>query len=760
MGSRATASLHPDIESLLLQVESESRTHLLEHEVYTVLASAGICVPAHRFVTAADQVDESLCVELPSERAIVKIVSPDILHKSEAGGVVACANTPKAVREAVATVLRASHAAVPHASLRGALIVERIQFEPGFGREVLAGFRHDPAYGPVVVLGVGGLDTEYLLAALHPQRARAIRAAEWLDRDAAKAMLRGSAIHAALCGGLRSTGGKAVIEEDRLSDLAVSLAQLAQRLSGFDPVNGLGLAELEANPCVASADGRVVAIDGLARLHRPLPLPAPRQVDGLRQLLVPESAVVIGASAEAVNSGRIILRNLVQGGGVPRDRIWVIHPRAESIDGCRAFRSPADLPEPADLAVVAVPADRGADKVVIDLIEGRRARTVTLISGGFGETEGGKQAEARMRTTIERAHREPDGGVLVNGGNCLGIISVPGGYNTFFLPPYKLPFNDAPGQNVASISQSGAYLVCQISNLDRAIRPRYAISFGNQMDVSVSDYLEHLEQDRFVRVFAVYLEGFRRGDGRRFLDISRRIIADGRTVLFYKAGRTPEGRNAAASHTASAVGDYDVSRELVSSVGVIDCVTLDMFEDYLMTFSFLADRPVTGRRIAVISNAGFECTAAADKLYGLQIADLAPQTRERLRDLLPPGIVDVHNPLDTTPITPTEMYAGCVEALLDDPNVDALVLAGVPATPYLENLARGEGHGEDIAHESSLPSRLIRIFQASRKPMVFSVDSGALYEACVQMMKRAGLPCFRKVDRATRALAAFVGTNR
>ena len=313
---------------------------------------------------------------------------------------------------------------------------------------------------------------------------------------------------------------------------------------------------------------------------------------------------------------------------------------------------------------------------------------------------------------------------------------------------------------MASISQSGAYLVTQISNLDRAVRPRYAISFGNQVDLTVSDYLEYLERDPEVRVFAVYLEGFRRGDGRRFLEIAGRLVSSGRNVLLYKSGRTREGRAAASSHTAAVVGDYEVSRELVRSVGVLDCVTLDMFEDYLMTFSFLADRPASGKRVAVLSNAGFECTAAADKLYGLELAELSPSTRRRLGELLPPGIVDVHNPVDTTPVTPTDRYAGCVEALLEDPGVDGLVVASVAATPYLENLARGEGHREDIARESSLPSRLIRIFRESGKPMVFSVDSGPLYEECVQMMKRSGLPCFRKVDRATRALAAFLGTFR
>lgn len=760
MNQSVSAAPYDAVRMLLRQAEKENRSQLLEHEVYTLLASAGVDIPAHRFVATPEQVDDKLCVALGSDDVFVKVVSTDILHKSDVGGVVACANTRKDVRDAVARVLDAARRGAPDAVLRGALVVEMVHFESGLGREVLAGFRHDPAFGPVIVVGPGGLDTEYLLAALEPERARAIRAVSGLDRKTALAMLRGTLVHAALCGALRSGRETTRLSEEQLVQLVLSLAALAGRHAGFEPELGLGIAELEVNPFVSTVDGRLVALDGLARLQRPRPCAPPRPVARLRQLLEPRSAVVIGASAESVNSGRIILRNLVQGGGLPRDRVWVIHPRAATIDGCRAFATPGDLPEPADLAVVAVPADRGADRVVVDLVEGRHARTMTLISGGFGETERGKEAEARMRTAIETAHREPDGGVLVNGGNCLGIISVPGGYNTFFLPPYKLPFNDAPGQNVASISQSGAYLVCQISNLDRAIRPRYAISFGNQMDVTVSDYLQYLEGDPQVEVFAVYLEGFRRGDGQRFLDVAGRIVASGRTVLLYKAGRSPEGRTAAASHTASAVGDYEVSRELVRSVGVIDCITLDMFEDYLMTFSFLAERREAGKRIAVLSNAGFECTAAADKLYGLELAELAPSTRERLRNLLPEGIVDVHNPVDTTPITPTDLYAGCVEALLDDPNVDALVLAGVPATPYLENLSRGEGHGEDIARESSLPSRLIRIFHASRKPMVFSIDSGALYEACVQMMKRAGLPCFRKVDRATRALAAFGGTYR
>ena len=495
---------------------------------------------------------------------------------------------------------------------------------------------------------------------------------------------------------------------------------------------------------VAADDGRLVALDGLARLHRPEALPPARPVAELKRLLTPKSAVVVGASAEGLNPGRIILRNLVEGGGVPRERIWAIHPRAAEIEGCRAFASLADLPEPADLAIVSVAADRGADQVVQEIVEKRRARTVTLIAGGFGETEGGREAEGRIRAALAESHRAPDGGVLLNGGNCLGIISLPGRYNTFFIPPHKLPVRDGPGRGLASVSQSGAYLVSQISNLDGVVQPRYAISFGNQMDVTVSDYLAYLEGDPGTRVFAVYLEGFQRGDGERFLDAVRRITASGRHVLFYKAGRTREGSAAAASHTASAVGDYEVCEELARAAGAVVASSLDQFEDDVTTFALLDGRLAAGRRVAVLSNAGFEATAAADTLHGMELADLAAPTRGALAALLParhrgrpqPG---GRHAGDARP----EKYVAIARALAEDPGVQALVVAGVPATPFLDSLGRGEGHREDVEGEQGLATLLARVFRDTTKPVVFSVDSGALYDPLVAAMRRAGLPTFR-----------------
>jgi acyl-CoA synthetase (NDP forming) len=760
----AGAGLSP-APAVLASAEAAGRGVLLEHEAYALLASAGIAVPRRRLVASPEAVDAALCEAVGADEAVVKVASPDLLHKSDVGGVAFCRNEPAFVRETVTGVLAAVRAAAPGARVEGALVVERVRFRSGTGREVLASFRHDPAFGPVVVIGVGGLDTEALLGALRPSRARAMLAAEGLTREAARAALRGTLVHDALAGRLRSSRGRPG-DPERLVDLALALARLAVDTAGFAPTGGLGLAELEVNPLVAAEDGRLVALDGLGRLHRPGPLAPSRPVAELRRLLVPRSAVVVGASAEGMNPGRIILRNLVEGGGIPRERIWAVHPRSAEIDGCRAFPSLAALPEPADLAIVSVAADRGADAVVREIVEQRRASTVTLIAGGFGETERGREAEARIRAALVASRRDPDGGVLLNGGNCLGIVSVPGRYNTFFIPRHKLPLEVAPedgpgeerrpGSGLASVSQSGAYLVTQVSNLRGVLRPRYAISFGNQMDVTVADYLDYLEGDPGARVFAVYLEGFQRGDGQRFLEAVRRITAGGRAVVLYKAGRTREGSAAAASHTASAVGDYEVCEELARAAGAVVADSLDQFEDDTATFALLDGRPVRGRRVAVLSNAGFEATAAADALFGLELAELTAATRARLAALLPPGIVDVHNPADTTPITPTDKYAAIAEAMAEDEGVDALVVAGVPATPFLNSLGSGEGHREDAAGPDGLATLLAGVFCATSKPVVFSVDAGALYDPLVAAMRARGLPTFRRVDRATRALARFV----
>ena len=341
------------------------------------------------------------------------------------------------------------------------------------------------------------------------------------------------------------------------------------------------------------------------------------------------------------------------------------------------------------------------------------------------------------------------------GGNCLGIVSRDQ-YNTFFLPEYKLPFRAGRGDNLAMVSQSGAYLVTFASNYDGIIQPRASISFGNQMDLSCADFLLHFLADERVDVMAFYVEGFQAGDGARFVAAAAEARRRGKRVLVFKAGKTARGAQAAASHTASLAGDYAVAAACLRAVGVVVAETLDEFEDLIKTFTLLAGKSARGDRVGIISNAGFECSTVMDQLGTLRLATFDAATRRLLDEVLP-GYAHRDNPIDCTPMTGTDAFARSTEAILASSEVDLAVISSVPVTPALDNLEPDPlgGHGENIYADRSQPKRLIEIMSASAKPAVVVIDSGRIYDAAAVMIERAGIPVFRKIDRAARALTAF-----
>ena len=310
------------------------------------------------------------------------------------------------------------------------------------------------------------------------------------------------------------------------------------------------------------------------------------------------------------------------------------------------------------------------------------------------------------------------GGPVLVGANSMGIRSQPGRYDTTFLPDSKLPMSASPPAPIAFISQSGAFYGAKGGKLGFA--PRYAISVGNQTDLTLGDYLMYLKDDSDVEIFAVYAEGFRPLDGPRFLAAAREITAAGRTIVLYRAGRTPEGARASAGHTASIAGDYAVCRELATQAGVIVCETTADFEDMVKLSVLLGSRPAAGRRLGAISNAGFECVSMADHATNLRLATLTESTVAGLRSLLKEyrldGVVDVRNPVDVTPIMPDAPFERAVRLVLEDDNVDVGLVGCVPLTGALQTLVPGDGHSEDIYAYDSVVMRLVRLKGQVRVP--------------------------------------------
>lgn len=746
------------VTAILDSAASEGRTQLLEHEVYQILGEAGFDTPRWRLWEGEPGSSlppdvRSFLDTLSSDSVVLKIVSPQILHKTDVGGLAFVPRQEAALAEAARKIWAETGRRSSEADRRGLLVIERVASLSGtIAAETLLSLKQDPAFGPVIVLGLGGLLTEWYGrlaggASTLVLRPGAMREALALAVDAMPALallFRPSRLHPT-----------PPLDLERTAERLEALGRLARRFSRSDATSPHTLEELEMNPMLLTSDGRWVAVDGVGSFSGSKLQAAARPLRKVGNLLEPRSCVVIGASAKGMNPGRIILRNLKSSDGVAYGHLYAVHPKEATIDGIPCVRTLEELPEKIDLAVVAIPAE-GARDAIREIAEKELAHSIILIPGGFAET-GKRGLEGEIIDAIEASRSKPDGGVVLVGGNCLGIVSKRQ-YNTFFLPHYKLPFHDAPGDDLAVISQSGAYLVTLSSNYDGIIFPRASISYGNQMDLTVSDFLEYYLDVEPVKVIGCYIEGFKPLDGERFVLLAREARSRGKRVIAFKAGKTPLGAQAAQSHTASLAGDYAVARSLLCQAGVIVAETLNMLEDYIKIFTLLADRmPKTrGRRVAVISNAGFECATVMDRLYNLELAAFSPATKTKLGACLP-DIAHADNPIDATPMATTRQFIAATEAMLADPGVDAVLVSPVPVTPALDNLAPDliGAHSENMYAQHSLPQELLRVFRGTEKPIVLAVDSGRLYDDFVTLLQRNGLPAWRKIDRASRALSAL-----
>ncbi len=748
-----------ELETARERAGRHDRWRLNEPEVYALLDMVGLAhgpalwlPPNADAAECASWAEGAVAMAGRDGRLLVKVVGREILHKSDAGGVtivrLADAADPAAAVRGVAEDVLAAVAAAGHgADCEGVLACGFVPHGANTpGQELLLSLRQDPAFGPVVVVGVGGTLTEWYGRGTGG-RSTVVFPARALDRRVVAETIEAHPLLALVCRPSRLYATPPVATADLVAAV-VAVAGLGAALAA-DAGADVTLEELEINPLVASG-GTLVALDGVGLAARPPVLPVARPLGKIGPLLAPRSAVVMGVSARGSNPGRIILDNLRRSAGPVRERLWVVHPKETEIDGVPCVPSCAALPQKCDLAVVAIPAD-GARDAISELVKTDRAESIILIPGGFAEA-GHADLAAEIEQVLADAHAARGGGPVLVGGNCLGIVSRDQ-YNTFFLPLSKLPFQPGRGENLAIVSQSGAYLVTFASNYDGLVYPRASISYGNQMDLTVSDFLWHFVDVPEVTVVACYIEGFRPGDGARFLAAIRAARARGKQVVVFKAGKTALGAKAAASHTASLAGDYAVARACLHAAGATVAESLDEFEDFIKIFTLLAGRPVRGRRVGVLSNAGFECSTVTDALGELELATFDPATRARLDACLPP-FAHRDNPVDATPMTATPAYAAATAAILDCPDVDVAILSAVPATPALDTLAAGPGHDEDVEGDASLATAWIRAFDASEKPAVCVVDSGRIYDPLCRRLESAGVPVFRKIDRAARALAA------
>jgi acyl-CoA synthetase (NDP forming) len=769
------------INSIFWEAEKDGRKFLLEHEVYQILQEVGIRTPPCLFVPKGQELRAEVLMNLKGDSVVVKVVAPVIVHKTDVGGI----RFVKKNNTEIDTVCKAMLNEIPSKyhdwsqkftgsskegilsikeiedQIKGFLICEVIQYDKsGFGTELLMGIRNTTDFGPAVTMGVGGVEIEYLSARIKEGKAVSIGSPHILRKKDILRILKPLAVYDKLVGKVR--GKEALISREELEETYYRFLMLATYFSPYKTSHPYVIEEAEVNPFVVH-ENKLIALDGMCRFSHGHQEMRERRYKDIQYLLKPQTIGIIGVSRK-MNVGHIILNNILKV-GFPNWNVYVVKPELKEIEGCVCVPTIADLPKTVDLFVITVSAEQ-TNTVIKELIEHEKARSAIIIAGGIGEKKGTQALEEEIKLRLQKGITDRKITPVVNGGNCLGIYSKPGRYDTTFVPDYKLPRITGRKTNLVYLSQSGAFMISRMSKLPN-IEPLYAISIGNQIDLRISDYLNYFKDDAEAKVFGVYVEGFLPSDGLAFAQAACQIVKqEEKIIVLYKAGRTPEGQVATASHTASVAGDYIISKSILEEAGVIVADSIFDFENYVKNLSFLADKQICGNRIALISNAGFECVTMADNLKNDQefvLSRLSESTTRKIGELLRSlgihRLQDVRNPLDTTPVADDRVFAECVRALLEDDDVDCAIVSPVPMSPAMQTLVPGRAHEENLYHPPSIVMRLIDLFHQKKKPFVVNVDAGDIFQPMVDCLEQAGVPTFRRSDIAAKFLRKYINNR-
>ena len=627
------------------------------------------------------------------------------------------------------------------------------------GVELRISLNHTREFGMVLSAGLGGLDAGLDEANFRKDRASVYAATELTDARDFLRLFRRTLAYQMLTGVARRDGsGLPDAQLETCFERLLGMARSCAEHEGGDA--GFALQALELNPVQVGA--QLVVRIASCEIGAPAARRLPRPVHKIDKLIHPQSIGLIGVSASNMNFGRIILRNLM-GSGYSKEKMTIIRPGETEIDGVKCVESLSALQGKLDLLIVAVAAD-AVYGLVDEIIETDSVESVMLIPGSLGETKKSREPAAALAGRINAAHAKEGGGPVFLGANCLGVVSHPGSYDSWFIPLERLPKpKKKPQRNSVMLSQSGAFMITRLSQ-NPWLDPSYMLALGNQTDLTHGDMLSFFAERPELETIGIYVEGFKDLDGLDFAKAVRKAVLKGKQVVVYKSGRTAPGVTGVMGHTASIAGGPTLFESVVRQAGAIVAEDFNSFDDLFYIAGALHQKDILGNRLGGISGAGFEAVGMADSIesdtFAMQMGELEPATVKRVEQILVAkkldALVEVRNPIDINPGADDEAHLQITEAFVQDPNIDAVVVGLDPTAPSVRALEESRLRpGYDIKDPKSTVHLMPPIVERNAKPIIGIVDGGHLYDAMAAALMDQGVCVFRNSARGTRALVRY-----
>jgi acetyl coenzyme A synthetase (ADP forming)-like protein len=678
------------VRNILDQAKAAGRSSLTAPEAKGICEAYGIAVPKEGVAgTAADAARLAASIGFP---VVMKIVSPQILHKTEAGGVVVGVKSAAEAEQAFTNIVANARRYDAKATIDGVQVQQMLSG----GQEVIIGSVTDPAFGKLVAFGLGGVLVEVL-------KDITFRLAP-ATREDALSMLDGIAA-AQILKGVRGAAG---VDREALATMIVNVSQL---VDDFPEVSELDLNPVFATPESATAADVRVVLD----FKPPVARYRPDQATIVRQMnriMKPDGVAVIGASAESGKIGNSVMKNLINGGY--KGAIYPIHPNAAEILGKKAYKSVKDVPGVIDVAVFCIPAKFVAQ--ALTEVGEKKIPGAVLIPSGFAET-----GNVEGQEEIVAVARKYD--VRLMGPNIYGFYYTPKNLCATFCTAY-----DVKG-GAALSSQSGG-IGMAIIGFSRSAKMGVSaiVGLGNKSDIDEDDLLDFFEQDDNTKIICQHLEDLK--DGRAFAEVAKRVSKK-KPVVVLKAGRTSMGARAASSHTGALAGNDKIYDDVFRQAGVIRARTLRDLLDFARGIPVLPTPK--GNNVVIITGAGGSGVLLSDACVDnqLQLMAMPPDLDAAFRKFIPP-FGAAGNPVDITGGEPPTTYQNTVRLGLEDERIHSLIL----------------GYWHTIITPPMVFARLmVEVVEQMRaggivKPVVASLAGDVEVEEAAEYLYQHGIPAY------------------
>ena len=665
---------------------------ITEESSKEILGEYGIKVPKYALVTNSDEAaQKSREIGFP---LVAKIVSPDILHKTDVGGVKVGLGSEDEVKKAFDDMF---YRLKEKFDVKGVLLEKMVPE----GVELIIGLQNDFQFGPSIMVGLGGIYTELF-------KDVSFRVLPVTKGDASKMLesLRGKDI-------LKGFRGSKPIDLDMLSEAIVNIGTLGLDMAGK-------YESIDFNPVVVYPDSYYV-VDAKIILKEKssdnaisIENPDSRYMD---LFFNAKSVALIGASPEPGKIGNSVMESLVKHDY--KGKVYPVNAKGYSeIMGVKAYKNLLDVKDPVDVVIVTVDL-----KFVPDLLTEcgkKNIHNMVIISGG-GKELGGERAAIEKR--IQDLSRELN--VRIIGPNCIGIFNGENRLDCAFQGHLRML---RPKQgNVAFLSQSGTVGIAFMETSD-AFGLSKMISYGNRSDVDEADMIHYLAQDPNTNVIGLYVEGL--GDGRKFMNSAKNVIKEHqKPIVVFKNGRSTKGAKQAASHTGSLGGSFAVISGAFEQTGII---SVDSYEELTSALKALTWQPVPkGNKIAMVTNGAGPIIAAIDNFerLNLELAHLSDQTMKSFKEHYPATYV-IGNPCDVTGSASADDYRFAIQSFLDDPNVDIIM-------PWFVF--------QDDPLEEKIVDILADFQKQKKKPILVGAMGGPFTEKISKKIEEFNIPVYESV---------------